>query len=531
MKVVSQAHPAAELAQRGNLHSTPFADLLVALLDLRKHGTLRIADASGQVLAQVRFEAGLPVAARAARLEPNLIQSLIPLCACANGDYVFSDGRDDVGSGEGVVEGRVDPLALIAAVFRGPAREDAVGTALAGIGPRLLLLHPRIRIERYRFTQQEQQVVELLRRGPLGLPELESYLPARTVRRVVYVLHVTRGLSPVSANRRVVSGTIEHVAPLPVPTEVAEPTVRQTAPLRAVPVSAPPRAQDPSPPPRAPGRYHMHEPDAGAVEQPLLVFEALALPPALQLWAKDIRQRAALVRDQDHYAALGVTQSCSELELQRAYAALSVRFAPDSLPDELAALRARAARLHARLSEAYQTLLDPARRQHYDEQRRNVPRTLDPRSQQGRIVQADTHYREAERLLRVSDYPAAFEQAQQALRGHRSARNEALYAWLLCLRSGTADGIHPRALPFLDSALHRDPQCIEAHYYKAMVLKRAGQLEQARQEFRRVLKLSPEHLEAARELRLQDMRQTSRSSAGLLARLFSRAPGEKPDES
>ncbi len=522
--VPPHAKGTAELTERmahgGTLRATPFADLLVALLDLRKTGTLRVATSSAEVQALVRFEGGVPVAARVQRLEANLIQSLIPLCACADGEYRFDDDRDDVGDGSAVVKGKVDPLALIAAVFRGPAREDAVNEVLGSVGPSLLKLHPRMQFERYRFTQQEQQVVTLLQREPMSLAELESYLPARVARRVVYVLKVTRGVSLLPAQRRAVSGTVEHASSLPEAEDVMDEIEVEISQAPA-PVIAP--VLRPSFPTMigqpAPGRYHLREPQAAAPEQPLVVFEQAALPPALQLWANEIRARAAQIKRQDHYAALGVQRGCSEQELSLAFAQQSMRFAPESLPDALAGLRARATRIFARLSEAHQTLADPERRAHYD-QTQAASHKLQPQPPGAVALESDSCHREAERLLRLSDYPGALAHAQRALRAERSARNEALYAWLLALCGSGPGAVHPRAVAHIDAALRREPQAVAAHYYRALILKRAGQHEEARLQWKRVLKLSPDHAEAARELRVLEMRRRPRTSSGLIGRLF-----------
>ena len=63
----------------------------------------------------------------------------------------------------------------------------------------------------------------------------------------------------------------------------------------------------------------------------------------------------------DLYIVLGVQQGASESEIKRAYRRLARRFHPDINPGDQTA----AARFH-QILEAYETLIDPARRSRYD---------------------------------------------------------------------------------------------------------------------------------------------------------------------
>src|SRR5262245_59993504 len=131
MKPKQHSASQGAVAHAGDLATTPFAELLVGLLETQKDGTLRIADERGQHLAHIHFESGTPVAARIAAAGAGLMQSLIPLCARSEGTYVFIQGDDEFGRAADIVYGRVDTLALIAAAMRGPVREDAVQRTLA----------------------------------------------------------------------------------------------------------------------------------------------------------------------------------------------------------------------------------------------------------------------------------------------------------------------------------------------------------------------------------------------------------------
>ncbi|MDR1988918.1 MAG: DnaJ domain-containing protein, partial [Acidobacteriaceae bacterium] len=63
----------------------------------------------------------------------------------------------------------------------------------------------------------------------------------------------------------------------------------------------------------------------------------------------------------DLYLILGITRAASLDEIKRAYKRLARRLHPDINPGDR-----MAARQFLEISEAYETLSDPARRQHYD---------------------------------------------------------------------------------------------------------------------------------------------------------------------
>ena len=438
MKAVPTPKSADAFAYRGSLRTAPLAHVLIALLDHKKTGTLRLLDTEGLVHAQIRLDAGLPVAVRSSNQGSTLVQSLIPLCACADGDYVFAPEVDDVGCGAGAVVGRADPVALINAAMRGPLRDDAVDETVAALSERLLRLHPRVNLARYKFTEAERQIVTSLEESPATVEELcaRPGANARLVRRVVYVLQTTRGLSPVPGPRAV-SGTMERVVP---------------------PVSLPPSAAGESLPPSA-------------------ASESIVSP------ARPTRAQATLLE------------------------------APARNPEAEAA-----GRYHVRYADGGPTdVVSPARE--------GSVRAVLPASQssQERQAEAEERYREAQVLLRRSDYPAALNAAHLALRAYGSASYEALYAWLLYLSGGDPDKVPPRALRHLERALQREPDCADAHYYLGMLLMRMGRDHEALLHWRRVLRVKPGHQDTARAVRLHEMRRQSQSSGGFLAKLFGRA--------
>lgn len=138
-----------------------------------------------------------------------------------------------------------------------------------------------------------------------------------------------------------------------------------------------------------------------------------------------------------------------------------------------------------------------------------------------RGVQAMHLRHEAERYMLRNDYVSALDAMRQALEREGSARNEALYAWILHLSTTQVGGrVHPRAWEHIERATERGPNDEDAHFYHAMLLKHAGRQDDAYQVFRRVLRINPKHQGAAREVRLWEMRARPRGDSGFMARVL-----------
>jgi predicted TPR repeat methyltransferase len=81
----------------------------------------------------------------------------------------------------------------------------------------------------------------------------------------------------------------------------------------------------------------------------------------------------------------------------------------------------------------------------------------------------------------------------------------------------------------LDTAISLSATCERAWFYRGMLLKRAQREDAAYRDFKRVTELNPRNVDAARELRIFEMRKgkappapesTSGKGEGLFGRLF-----------
>jgi curved DNA-binding protein CbpA len=251
--------------------------------------------------------------------------------------------------------------------------------------------------------------------------------------------------------------------------------------------------------------------------------------PVVEL-ERDIVRAAAELDLADHYALLSVPRNATTRDVQDAFLQKAKRWHPDRLPPALAHRRDEAGRVFARLSEAQRVLADA-------EARRNYDTTLAGGESDEMIVRrtltAAAEYRRAELLTKRGDFGAALPHAEAAQRQDPS-RDEhgALYAYLVARSDEKLDESRLRTLEDLvDRAVKRTPDNARFRFYRGTVLKRAGRIEDAMREFRATLRLDRNSIDAARELRLYNLRKERESERPGLLGLFKRsssAPPSKP---
>jgi hypothetical protein len=457
-----------------NLHTVSFAQLLIELYEADENGTLLVFDKDEGLRAAIHFAGGRPVAALAEHDARDLQTMLIPLCAWTDGRFEFTPGVDHVGDDGLRASSPIDPLRLITAAARGPLREDVVEQTMRLIGENAMRLAQRLDVKRYAFSAQETMVLTALDAAPLAIDELRAKLQVseRVLRRVLYVLLLTRAISLQPPERRMISGTLFNARALAGQPSSAPPGPRGQRPtVPVMPSVDPAAAAMPSRRPSTPG----------------ITAERAAKPPTRTVppdWRPTSMSPAA------HS---------------------SLPYAVQSPENGVTALQPGASTPPAAPSAPSET----------PRPSRPVPTEL--RAQR---EQAEALWQRAEMLAKRGDHDVALVTARSALKlGNTPPEREALLGWLIYLHGGSGTRIHPHVWKCLNHALQRDPLCEEALYYKAVLLSRTGKIEQAHAHFARVLLLNPKHVEAEREVRIIEMRRSHASQqSGFLRRLLTGRP-------
>jgi curved DNA-binding protein CbpA len=313
--------------------------------------------------------------------------------------------------------------------------------------------------------------------------------------------------------------------PPPVPQHAA-PAAPQYAAPPAPPVAPPAAPQEAPPAARARPR---HEPPPRP-RQDSLPEAPPAQPaterPEIAARRADIEKRAQGIDGEDYYQMLAVTPEATVDQVKSAYFALAKSWHPDRLPSELLDVKPLVARVFARFSEAYQTLMDPAKAKDYQQLLKSGGGSPEDQEKVARVVDAALEFQKAEILLKKNDLVGAEQLAARAVQADPDQPEYlALLVWVRSMRRGDppelAEGQTSAhfddLIKLLDGILNKEKEFERALYYRGVLLKRSGRIERALRDFRLAAQLNPKNLDAVREVRLQEMRKRG-------------GPGQKPGE-
>jgi curved DNA-binding protein CbpA len=536
----------------GNLASTPFCELLVYALGQSLEGSL-VLECPDRSKHAVLFHVGRPVKARVAdprlRLGELLVargsigreaqsaaeagaegelfgQRLIAQSAVTAEDvsaaldeqiyeqiawlarapsataFAYFD-RVDLLANWGGEHRQLDPLAAIWQAVQAGAPHDRLAQACQAFGERTLRLHPASRIGRFGFGSRERPLLDVLRVKPQTFAELQTtgLCEESVLERLLYALALTRHLDTGQFPLGVTLG--------------ARPASPPSTQRRRAPSSAAVPVAPPEPPPEP-------EPEEAVRRRDLKDTGRFA-------GREEIEQKHQRLEGQNHYEVLEIEPTATAAQVATAFAQLARRWHPDRLSPDLSDLKDVAMRVFARITEAHRVISHAGSREEYD-------RTLngggseqdDEQAQVARVLRAAEAFQKAEILLRKRDLDGAERFVSLALAGDaEQPEYAALHAWIRARKAGATEADVSSSLEVLKLCVSKQANNVKIRYYLAGVYKLAGQQAAALREFRFVAENDPSNLDAARELRLNDIRKQQQpepapSEGGLFGRLFKR---------
>lgn len=492
---MSTAQSLPEPLAQGDLGRTPFAHVLLHVQRRGLRGSLVIWDpdaADGRPKQdRILFESGAPVAGRLRERASRLDRGMLPLFARRRGPYAFYEGVDL--TGEGALRSEpVEVLPLIAASLRGSSRDDVVAQVVRAFGDAKLRIVRGLSLDALGLLPEEQACVELLRAEPASAAALArlSPLDARRVQRLVYLLALVKGVEPWEEDG-----------------SAARPAER--SPPRPAPRSAEAARSAPEPEPEASSRQSgsRARPPRGP-EPPPPVPDGLSDEHRAR-W-EEIAARADAIERENYFEMLGVPRDAAADTVRKAYLGLVKHWHPDRLPAELRELRPHVERIFRYLTRANETLIDDAERGKYLATVQDGGGTPEAERQLGRIVQAAMEFRKVEVLMRRREWDEALALLDEILAlNDEEADYHATRGWVLFQKRGGDEGAQLEALAAIDRALSLTQDHDKAHYYKGMILKRAGQAGEALAHFQKAAELNPKNIDAVREVRIAEMRGSS----------------------
>lgn len=563
MANASDARPGPAPSAQGTLETRPFSHLLVYVRTKRLTGRLmlRAPDGRGGAIAVWR---GMATAARTApqiaffgsvAAEMGLVDPVTSETTlreagekkCLHGEVLIARGkltaaqRDAVlveqtcrkiqqmftlpppsafafyEDAPGAIEppGAVDPVAPLWRGLRGAEVSEGrelLAPFMAGAGLKIVNEGP---IARAALSKDEKEICEALAMRPMTIAQLRATFPSTAperIERLVYLLLLTKSaerttVSTVAMPRvglgRAGSMTEDEIATVLKgslrPAAAAQtPSSPAVAPRNSVAPAMPSMPMSPTfPMRRATG--NTHQAVAGPVAAPAAAPVAGSIAGPMQVGAAAIRARAEIVEDEDPFVTLGLRDGAPIEEARAAYIRLVKMWHPDRLVAELEPVRAEVGKIFAQMASAHHKLTDAdARRAFLTQREERVALLTRPRKDVLRLI---------DMALGKKDWPFASDEAKKLVaRDPGDAEAHAVLAWVASSAAEGSESAVRGALPILDRSVNRDTQCARAHFYRAMIHKRLGNVGNAYRDFVRVVALDPKHVDATREVRIHEMR-------------------------
>jgi tetratricopeptide (TPR) repeat protein len=393
--------------------------------------------------------------------------------------YAYYDDFDAL-KGWGGEGHRVDPVPLLWGMLLEYAPWEHVRGALERVSSSPLRLARGKDLERLGLKKEELSAAQLLGVRPMRASDLANaaHLNDRTARLLAYLLLVTRQvdvLSPVDATSR----------PLPAVTPPPEASVSRP------------------PPPRTSKPALSVSPASTTMSGPP---QTLALDLA-ERW-REIVERASTIDRADYFMMLDIPRDATHDDIESAFFALVKRWHPDRLPPELSPVRDACSRVFARMSEAHATLTDDEQRTRYMRLLADGTGSPEMQATVAKVVDAATNFQKAEVCFRRNDLAQAEMFCRKAMEDDATQPDYfAMLAWLVALKpenhspEKTLQGIQT-----LERAIAMNDRCEKAYHWRGMLFKRLGRTDLAVRDFRRAVDLNPRNIDAAREVRLYNMR-------------------------
>lgn len=456
--------------------------------------------------------------------------------------FTYYDGVDLV-QGFGGTPTPIDPFPVLWRGVRQTPSWEHVETTLQRVSGALLRLSATAQLDRFAFGPQELQAIDRLRERPLRVVDVTNLVGPAMGQVLIYLLMILKQVDlveaqappppqpassarlPTTANVPSPPSSGQAFARLQLQRQAARPLVveEQVAPSSAhderisspgMQAPAPPAASvvmpsipaAPPPPPVAS--------DAPVREEPALPGSESAAP-ANALTAEQnalkakILERAEQINSQDYFQMLGLGSDATPEAVQKAFIGLAKVWHPDRLPAALVDVKDSCSKVFTHLTEAHATLIDAAKRQDYMMLLKDGGATPDDQAKIQSILEAATEFQKAEFLLKRNlNDPQAYALIKRCVAlDSEQADYMATLAWLDAQKPEWQgkDKTLEKVL-VLDRCIQKKPKSERAHFYRAMLYKRADMQSKAIMDFTRAAELNPRNLDAAREVRLHNMR-------------------------
>jgi len=400
-------------------------------------------------------------------------------------------------------------------------------------------------VARYGLGQEDGKVAELLCKGYWTTGDLAqaSGLPVQPLHALIYSLYVTEALDLRDAttvpllrkkSETPVSTPVAQSAPAaPQQPAFGTPTAQMPA---VVPSKTPSSISNPmirpsdlsgarKLPSESSGAYKMPTEGSGARKLPSGAFP-MPQPGGVNINDPDqmrraIEQKVKVVETQDLFSVLDLQQTATRDQVKQAYFDAAKRYHPDRLTSlGLEALRTDVEKIFRRVSEAYGTLYDDARREEYKKTlgQGGKKDESEAHAKAMKMLEAEMAFKRGEIYVRKGDWPNAIRELEQSVALNPSEGEH--LAHLTWARVNAGQMTFAEAKARFNEATKLSPRNAKSFYFLGLAYKDEGDIDRALAAMRKAIELDTRLIEAEREIRLIMMRKEK--SGGTKSGLFDR---------
>jgi tetratricopeptide (TPR) repeat protein len=412
-------------------------------------------------------------------------------------------GEVDLLDGWGGSRVREDVMSILwrgVRAYPDPRAMDAVLTRVTGNAVRL---RTGADLRVFEFDRTVQGVIDTLRVDSASLDSLLSASQDATLARaLVYVLLITKQAEIVAAGTpRQPTGTNLQASTARVhetPGGVAPTREQSSATTRSSRPSIPPRGSRPSIRPSRPSIPPGVPAD---------------VTPDLRDRFEEARVRVASMEDENYYQMLGITQSAGKDAVRAAYLDQAARWHPDRAPPQAPSLRELHQRIFAYLSEAQDTLTHDEQAPRYLRSVQDGGGTPNAQRRVAALIEAATDAQKAEVCIRRREWDEAERLARKSLAVAEDDPNSMCVLATAIMERRPDFPPSEEVMGLLHNAVTIAPKHDRAHVLYGAALKRRGDHKRALEQFTAALEANPKNTDAAREVRLAEMRARSGHAA------------------
>jgi curved DNA-binding protein CbpA len=231
------------------------------------------------------------------------------------------------------------------------------------------------------------------------------------------------------------------------------------------------------------------------------------------------------VENQNYFEMLGVARDAGQEDIRTKFFDLAKEWHPDRIKDDVEALKPYVHIIFGYITEAHECLANEETRVAYLQTVREGGGTPATDRLMESILDSALKYERVLVLSRQHQYETALAELKEILASTKDEPDyHAMLAWLMLKTFPKENAPYNEMLESLDRALDLYENHEKANLYKAQVLRNMGRPREALKHFKKVVEVNPKNVEAAREVRVANMRGVGSSSeadeeAGLLSGL------------